>query len=472
MPETETQPQLEEGLLANDSLGEETPRRKVLWDMRLPVCALCIAVLTQGYLLVSCFPYVAFMCIKLVPGLTEQTAGFYSGTISAMFMVGRGVTSYGWGSIADRFGRKQVFYWSYILSIAFSIWFGMSTQIWQAIVARFFLGASNGLIAVTKTTCTEICDGDKNLEGKVIGFVFGMRGWTFLFSPALGGFLADPVKQFPNWYISTHFTEFFTTFPYILPNLVSVLLCLAGFITTALFVKETRPDEIKETNPDITPKTIWKKPATRDHLIAFWFYVFASLSYDESVPLFCVAIKGGLGLEEKQIGAILSGAGLFYGALQYLLYHQIMRRFGLFGTMKLASTFGTPLAILTPLSIYMNAGEPPYTLNTWTYLFLCVLIGTIRINGGTYYATSSLGANRSVNQEEIAAMNGLSMLGGSVGQAFGPFMAGSLTSIALSGRVIDPNIGCYLTFSVVTTVGITLALFTRFQLKKHHVTPN
>lgn len=465
---SQRQPQLEEGLLANDSLGEGAPRKKILWDMKYPVIALCIGVLTQGYLLISCFPYVAFLCIHLVPGLTEQTAGIYAGTLSAVFMVGRACSSYTWGVIADRFGRKQVFYWSYILSISFSLWFGLSTAIWQAIVARFLLGAANGLVAVVKTVCTEICDGDKELEGKVMGFVFGMRGWGFLFSPALGGFLSDPVKQFPNSYISTHFTEFFTTYPYILPNIVAVIICLAGLLTTMFWVKETKPDEIIDTDPNITMKSIWSKPATRDHLIAFWVLVFSSLFYDESVPLFFVAVKGGLGIEEKQIGVILSGAGLFYGALQYFLYHKIMNRFGLYGTMKLAAALGTPLAMLTPISSYLNAGEPLHSINIFTYLFLCVLLGTIRIFAGIYFATSSLGANRSVSQEEFSAMNGLSMLGGSVAQAFGPFMAGCLSSFALSGNTFDPNVGCYLTFSVVTTFGIGLVFFTFCQLKKHH----
>lgn len=461
---SEIEPALEEGLIANDHMNGESEQK----DLRLPITALCIGVLTQGYLLISCFPYIAFMCIFLVPEVNEQSAGSYAGIISAMFMIGRAISSYAWGKVANKYGRKQVFYWSYILSIIFSISFGMSTNIGMAITFRFFLGASNGLVSVVKTVCSEIAEGDKVLEGRVMGFVFGMRGWGFLISPAIGGYLSDPMKQFPNSFLSKTFPDMLTKYPYILPNLMGVVLCSVGLITTYFFIKETKPEQIPETETSVSMRSVWSKPATRDHLISFWLLVFCSLSYDESVPLYFVSTEGGLSLQEKSIGAILSGAGLFYGILQFLLYYQIMTKFGLFGTMKLACILGTPLAILTPLSSIMNSGEPANDLNLFTYIFLVALLGTVRIFAGVFFATSSLAANRSVTAEEQAAMNRLSMMGGSIAQSLGPLCAGYLTSFALSSGDFPPSVAVYVTFSAVCVCGSALAVFTWIQLEKHH----
>lgn len=459
---------LEAGLLENDQLGNENSR-KTLWDLRWPVFALAMAVLTQGYLLVSCFPYVAFMSIHLVPGLTEQNAGLYAGIISAMFMIGRVFSSYAWGWVADKYGRNQVFYWSYGLSIIFSLMFGTSQNITIAIVSRFFLGASNGLISAAKTVGTEVAEGDKQLETQVMGLVFGMRGWTYLFSPAVGGYLSDPVKQFPGSYLAVNYHDFFVKYPFVLPNFFGAILCAIGFFSILFFVKETKPDHIVPDDPNVTLAVIWNKPATRDYLIAYWLLVFVSIAYEEAVPLYFIATKGGLSLEEKMIGNVLAGAGVVFGVFQYFIYHQLTAKFTLNNVLLIASIFGAPLAITTPLASVFNAGAERNTLTAFTYIFLILLLGFTRVFLGIYFASSSLGANRTVNEEEISAMNALSMLGGSFAQAFGPIMAGWVTSFALTSGIMDPEVGVFVVFTIIAVIGVGLVFFTQYRLKKHSV---
>lgn len=462
---------LEDGLLENDfqntEIEEET--KKTISDLKLPILALCFGVLTQGYLLISCFPYIAFMCIQLVPGLDEQNAGSYAGIMSTIFMLGRTLSSYMWNKIADKSGRLRVFYWSYILSIIFSIVFGMSTNIIMAIVARFFLGASNGLVTVVKTVCTEIAEDDRELEGKVMNYVFGTRGWGFLLSPIVGGYLSDPLKQFPDSFLSKTFPKILAKYPYLLPNVVGALLCSIGLVTTYFFVKETKPTQIPDVTTDVTMKDIWRKPATRDHLIAFWVLVFCSLAYDEAIPLFFISTKGGLSLEEKNVSNILAGSAFYYAFLQYLLYFNLRRSLGLYGTMKLSCLLGAPLAILTPISALLNDGEPHNKLRFDTWLFLILILGSVRIFSGVFFATSSLGANKSVGPEEIAAVSRTSMFGGSIAQILGPLGSGFLTSYALSSGDFAPGLAIYVTFSAVFACGSMLAVFTWIQLRKHHV---
>jgi hypothetical protein len=64
----------------------------------------------------------------------------------------------------------------------------------------------------------------------------GMWGWGFLFSPALSGILAEPVRQYPELGIVQSFHGVLSSFPFLLPNLVSVLFCSAAFSAVWAFV--------------------------------------------------------------------------------------------------------------------------------------------------------------------------------------------------------------------------------------------
>ena len=91
------------------------------------------------------------MVILLVPGTNEENAGSYAGLLAAFFMVGRAITSYGWGKIADLYGRRIVFFASLALSSLFSLLFGLSSSFSQALLWRFLLGASNGVAGISKS---------------------------------------------------------------------------------------------------------------------------------------------------------------------------------------------------------------------------------------------------------------------------------------------------------------------------------
>ena len=69
----------------------------------------------------------------------------------------------------------------------------------------------------------------------------GMRSWGFLISPAIGGFLADPLKQYPKSSLVHTFESFLSTYPFSLPNIFGSLLCLGSMFATIMYVEETLP---------------------------------------------------------------------------------------------------------------------------------------------------------------------------------------------------------------------------------------
>jgi MFS family permease len=155
-------------------------------EHRAATIALCLCMLTQSWLLISVFPYSGFMAIDLIPDVNEENAGSYAGMIASSFMIGRSLSSYGWGKVADVYGRKFVLLASLGLACLFSLLFGMAPSFGLALVWRSMLGLGNGISGTSKTTISEIAHGNHQLEthGMGIGKYYGFQNWPLWTSHA------------------------------------------------------------------------------------------------------------------------------------------------------------------------------------------------------------------------------------------------------------------------------------------------
>jgi MFS family permease len=222
-----------------DSSSSPTPAH--FWASTL---ALCFCTLTHAYLLISVFPYSGYLAIYLLPNVAnEDNAGSYAGLLASSFMLGRAISSYSWGKWADIYGRTTILCASLALSSLFSILFGMSQTFCGALLFRGFLGVSNGIIGTTKTLMSELAENNEELETRGMALVIGMRGWGFLVCPAIGGSLAEVVKQYPTASWVVRFEPFLSRFPFLLPNIVGAVFCITSLVMVKLFVNETLPGE-------------------------------------------------------------------------------------------------------------------------------------------------------------------------------------------------------------------------------------
>lgn len=203
------------------------------------VLALCLSVFAQSYLLISVFPYSGYMAIDLLEGVNGENVGSYAGLLASSFMLGRALTSYGWGKLADRYGRVPVLQASLVLSLVFSFLFGLSTSFALALLIRFFLGIGSGILIVAKVSASELACGSQVLETKGMGMVMGMWAMGYMIAPAISGALAEPTRQYPDHVRSAFLAEF----PFFLPNLVGAILCLMSILTVHVYVKETLPED-------------------------------------------------------------------------------------------------------------------------------------------------------------------------------------------------------------------------------------
>jgi Major Facilitator Superfamily len=149
-------------------------------------------------------------------------------------MLGRFLTSYKWGVISDRIGRKPVLLLGITSVLVFSVAFGLSTSLWFAIVSRFLLGLGNGIVGVSKTCISEICGREHEVRG--MGIMLGCWSISFIIGPALGGVLADPCQQYPGIFKGG---GLFQQFPYLLPNLFSAAVCSIALAVVHCYVPET-----------------------------------------------------------------------------------------------------------------------------------------------------------------------------------------------------------------------------------------
>ncbi|CAM9541502.1 unnamed protein product, partial [Chrysoparadoxa australica] len=146
------------------------------------------------------------------------------------------------GAFSDRFGRKPVLLIGMLSCIIFSLLFGLSQTLWQALLSRFLMGCLNGIVCVSKVTISEICGPDHEVEG--MGYLTGTWAISFVVGPALGGLLSQPAVHFEK----TFTNEVWKRFPFLLPNLAIAGIATVSFLLVLLFLPETlHRDNAKHT---------------------------------------------------------------------------------------------------------------------------------------------------------------------------------------------------------------------------------
>ena len=213
------------------------------------IASLCFGMLTHSYLLISVFPYSGYMAIRFIESANKDNAGSYAGMLASSFNFGRIVTAFGWGTVADIYGRKAVLVLSFSLLCILSVLFGLSPSFGMALLLRFSIGMANGIVGTNKTLVSDLAQGNEQLEAQTMSLVLGMWAWGFFVSPFVSGQLAEPVKQYPDldlWKTNQFWA--LERFPFLLPNILGAIMCIIGLLLCHFFIQEPLPDD-KRRNP-------------------------------------------------------------------------------------------------------------------------------------------------------------------------------------------------------------------------------
>lgn len=128
---------------------------------------------------------------------------------------------------------------------------------------KFFFSSNDQGPRSDQNTAPILGEGSKNIddfqekqqqkqhhqETRIIGLVVGMRAWGYLIAPAISGFLADPlmvrmhgIDAESNTLRSNIFHRVLQWYPYLLPNLLGLILCWATAAAVFVGIPETLND--------------------------------------------------------------------------------------------------------------------------------------------------------------------------------------------------------------------------------------
>ncbi|KAI1641237.1 MFS general substrate transporter [Biscogniauxia mediterranea] len=178
-----------------------------------------------------------YVMVQDLNGGSDADASFWAGLLVSAYAVAEAMTAMGWGALSDRYGRKPVVLIGLGGVAVSSLIFGLAKTYWVALLARFVGGALNGNVAVMQTMVAEMV---KVPEHEPKAYATQPFVWTLggIIGSAMGGFLAQPARFYPHVFPED---GLFGRYPYLLPNLVSVVAIVLAIVQGVLFLEETNP---------------------------------------------------------------------------------------------------------------------------------------------------------------------------------------------------------------------------------------
>jgi MFS family permease len=195
----------------------------------------------------SIFPYVYHMVEAFKVTDDDRKIALYAGLITSSFTFAEFSAGMFWGRMSDKIGRKPVLIMGLIGTAISMIVFGFAPNLPTAMIARALGGLLNGNIGVLQTTVAEIVTVKEHQPRaySIMPFVWCLGS---IIGPAMGGALAQPCQNYPGLF-QRH--TIFDSFPFLLPNLVCVVVLVFGVIVGFLFLEETHPEKRYRRDPGL-----------------------------------------------------------------------------------------------------------------------------------------------------------------------------------------------------------------------------
>ena len=231
---------------------------KVTWSSlpkKRQLAILTLARLSEPLSATSASAYVFHQLEFFNPDLSASAISRRVGILSASFTGAQAVTAVHWGRFADSKwgGRKRVLLVGLTGSAIGNLGYGFAEDYGTAIVFRVFAGVLNGNIGVMRTMISEIVK-EKKYQSRAFLLLPACFNIGTLIGPVLGGFLADPVTNYPGLLGpgsalgGENGVQWLKRWPYALPNILSAGFLFGAALLVFLNLEETL--EILKEKPD------------------------------------------------------------------------------------------------------------------------------------------------------------------------------------------------------------------------------
>ncbi|KAF1982268.1 MFS general substrate transporter [Aulographum hederae CBS 113979] len=231
----------------------------------------------------SIFPYVYFMIQSFdqVPddnkaADTDAGIAFYAGVMVSVFTFCEFLSATVWARVSDHIGRRPTLLLGIVGSILSALSFGFSRSLAAAVAARAIGGLLNPNVGVVQTCVGELAK-RKEQQAKAFSYVPFLRGLGSLLGPVLGGLLAEPTKLYPNVFPKGSVWE---DYPFLLPNLVVVVLFFISLLVGTCFLEETHPTRTKPDRELPWLRSLWIM-ISEARMFRRWF-TYTQIKQDET----------------------------------------------------------------------------------------------------------------------------------------------------------------------------------------------
>ena len=268
----------------------------------LPTEQVISAVLVQTLELINItvlFPFLIFLVEDF--GYSGAEVGIYSGVLAASFCSAQCVSSFWWGWISDKYGRKPAILFGLLGTGIGMIIFGFATTYQQAILGRLVPGLLSGNGGVMKSFLTEITT-DSNRAKAFSYLSFGVATGAIV-GPLIGGYLSFSSVKYPHIFPST----VFGAYPSLLPATCCLFLTLLTMLYCWLIMTETCPNVIptglKKSQGGVRYDVVGNdmSAVTTDHSCSDGVLVMASNADGD------IVVGKGVGGGDCELSAVMTG---------------------------------------------------------------------------------------------------------------------------------------------------------------------
>lgn len=341
-------------------------------------------------LILPLFPFIA-MDIGLTPETITMVLALYP---IAQFFAGPV-----WGRLSDKYGRRPILMISMVGAVASYSVLGFADSLWMLMISRVIGGISAGNLAAAFAYITDITTPENRAKG--MGLIGGALSLGFILGPAVGGLLAGGDPENANLSLVA-FVAGGTSF-----------LALLG---TIFFLPESLSDELREKiaqRPKMSRAAQFKVVSARGALLMLFFaaLVFA-LAESMFTTTFALFADAKLGLGPREVGLVLSFAGVIMVFMQTKAIGPLSKRFG---ELNLITTGCFVYAI--GLGLVATANGIPQLL--FAQIFLPIGISIVNPSMASLISKESADTERGI-------VMGLYQSVGSAGRGIGPLYSGSL----------------------------------------------
>jgi MFS family permease len=360
-------------------------------------------------------------------GIGRDEAGLWAGFVAGTYFFGQFLSSFVWGVLSDRYGRKKLLIAGSCGTLVSIICFGFSQSLAWAIASRTLAGILNGNLGIAKSLLGEVST--SKTQAQTFGMLAVFWACGSICGSIVGGILARPAAKYAI-FAGTIFEEF----PYLLISMATALMFVIAIVLNVIFLKEPERKQAERPKASTVLKNLIKKE-NRQSLLAVGMYAMlgcVTTFNKETFPLFYVSSPsaGGLNFGTNSTGYLIGSYGLSTIIFQLFIYKRITDRLGMVWTHRLGILGSGTCILLVPL-----AGEfynPDSMVGVWIYLILLFSFWTCVVQ--MCFSSVFVLISNSCHKPEMGTVNGLAQSLVAILRCVAPPIAGRLFAWSISGH--------------------------------------